>query len=160
MNMNHKRISAAVLAVLFAFASMAEAKKLPSPPAGARVVSGKQFDIYAELKESKPFAATDSMLNIYSITVEVHQTPKHGRLRFVSRMEAFDANLLDPSMWQAGDFNGDGFEDYRAVSGINNNGCHTWTTRTWLPKRARFSHGAKNTYVTDANGKQVKSCYP
>jgi len=158
--MNHKPISAAVLASLLAFASTAEAKKLPAPPAGTKVVSGKQFDIYAELKESKPFAATNSMLNIYSITVVVHQTSKHGLKRFISRMEAFDANLLDPSMWKVGDFNGDGFEDYRAVSGINNNGCHTWTTRSWLPKRARFTYGAKSTYITDASGKQVKSCYP
>jgi hypothetical protein len=153
--MNHKLISAAVLAGLLAFTSMAEANKLPAPPAGAKVVSGKQFDIYVELKESKPFPATNSMLNVYSITVVVHQTN-----RFISRMEAFDANLLDPSMWQVGDFNGDGFEDYRAVSGIDNNGCHTWTTRTWLPKRARFSYGTKSTYITDANGRKIKSCYP
>ncbi len=158
--MNHKLISAAVLAGLFVFTSMAEAKKLPSPPAGTKVVSGKQLDIYVELKESKPFAATSSMLNIYSTTVVVHQTLEHGRQRFISRMEAFDANLLDPSMWQVGDFNGDGFEDYRAVSGISNNGCHTWATQTWLPKRARFTYGAKNTYITDASGKKVKSCYP
>ena len=156
--MNHKLISAAVLAILLAFTSMAEAKKLAAPPAGTKVVSGKQFDIYVELKESKPFAATNSMLNIYSITVVVHQPSVQQR--FISRMEAFDANLLDPSMWQVGDFNGDGFEDYRAVSGINNNGCHTWTTRTWLPKRARFTYSTKNIYVTDASGKQVKSCYP
>jgi hypothetical protein len=160
MSMNHKLISAAVLAGLLALTALAEAKKLPAPAAGTKVVSGKQFDIYAELKESKPFAATDSMLNIYSITVLVRQTGKHGSQRFISRMEAFDANLLDPSMWKVGDFNGDGFEDYRAVSGINNNGCHTWTTRTWLPKRARFTYGAKSSYVTDASGKQIKSCYP
>jgi hypothetical protein len=158
--MNHKPTSAAVLASLLAFTPMAEAKKPPAPPSGTRVVGGKQFDIYAELKESKPFPATNSMLNIYSITVVVHQTGEHGLQHFVSSMEAFDANLLDPSMWQVGDFNGDGFEDYRAVSGINNNGCHTWTTRTWLPKRTRFSYGAKNSYVTDANGKRIKSCYP
>ena len=100
------------------------------------------------------------MLNIYSTTVVVHPAGKHGRQHFVSRMEAFDANLLEPSMWQVGDFNGDGFDDYRAVSGINNEGCHTWTTQIWLPKRARFSYHAKITYVTDANGKEIKSCYP
>jgi hypothetical protein len=158
--MSHKPTSAAVLASLLAFTSMAEAKKPPALPAGTRVVSAKQFDIYAELKESKPFAGTYSMLNIYSITVVVHQTSEHEPKRFISRMEAFDASLLDPSMWQVGDFNGDGYEDYRAVSGINNNGCHTWTTRTWLPKRTRFTYGTKNNYVTDANGKQIKSCYP
>jgi len=158
--MNHKLISAAVLVSLLAFTSMAGAKKLPSTPTGTKVVSGRQFDIYVELKESKPFAATNSMLNIYSTTVVVHQTSKPGRQRFISRMEAFDANLLDPSMWQIGDFNGDGFDDYRAVSSINNDGCRTWTTQIWLPKRARFTYGAKNPYITDANGKRVKSCYP
>jgi hypothetical protein len=156
--MSHKLISAAVLASLLAFTSMAEAKSPPAPPAGTKVVSGKQLDIYAELKESKPFAGTNSMLNIYSITVVVNRTDIHQR--FVSRMEAFDANLLDPSKWQVGDFNGDGYEDYRAVSGIDHNGCHTWTTRTWLSKRARFAYGAKNAYITDASGKKVKSCYP
>lgn len=158
--MNHKMTLAAALVGLLAFTAIAEAKKLSSTPKATKVASGKNFDIYVELKESKPFATTGSMLNIYSTTVVVHQTPKHGRQRFISRMEAFDANLLDPSMWQVGDFNGDGFEDYRAVSGINNNGCHTWATQTWLPKRERFTFGAKITHITDANGKEVKSCYP
>lgn len=158
--MNHRLVSVAVLASLLAFTSMAEAKRASSPPAGTKVVSGKQFDIYVELKESKPFAATSSMLNIYAITVEVHKTRKHASKRFVSSMEAFDANLLDASMWQVGDFNGDGFDDYRAVSGINNEGCHTWTTQIWLSRRARFTYHSKINYVTDANGKEVKSCYP
>jgi hypothetical protein len=160
MRVNHKIMSATVLAGLLAFTSMVEAKKLSSTPKGTRVFSGRQFDIYVELKESKPFPATSSMLNIYSTTVVVHQTGKRGRQHFVSSMEAFDANLLEPSMWQVGDFNGDGFDDYRAVSGINNEGCHTWTTQIWLPKRARFSYHTKITHVTDANGKEIKSCYP
>ena len=158
--MNHKPIYAAVFVSLLAFTSMAEAKKPPSTPAGTKVAGGKQFDIYAELKESRPFPATNSMMNIYSITVVVHPTSTRGRQRFVSRMEAFDANLLDPSMWQVGDFNGDGYDDYRAVSGINNDGCHTWTTQTWLSKRARFTYHSKITHITDASGKEVKSCYP
>jgi hypothetical protein len=157
--MKHKFISTAVLVGLIAFSSMAEAKKLSSIPKGTKVASGKQFDIYVELKESKPFPATNSMLNIYSTTVLVHQTRKHGRQRFISSIEAFDANLLDPSMWQVGDFNGDGFEDYRAVSGINNDGCHTWTTQIWLHKHARFTYHAKITYITDKDGKEIKSCY-
>lgn len=53
--MNHKLIFAAVLLGLFAFTTIAEAKKLPAPPKGTKVASGKQFDIYVELKESKPF---------------------------------------------------------------------------------------------------------
>jgi len=139
---------------------MAEAKKVFAPPAGTKVASGKQFDIYVVLKESKPFAATGSVLNIYAITVVVHKTRKHGRQRFKSRLEAVDADLLDPSMWQVGDFDGDGLEDYRAVAGISKNGCRTWATQTWLPKRERFTFGAKITYLTDASGKEVKSCHP
>lgn len=158
--MSHKLVSAAALVSLLAFTSMAEAKKTASVPKGTKVASGKQFDIYVALKHSQPFAGTSSMLNIYSTTVVVHQTGTHGRQRFFSRLEAIDANLLDPSMWQVGDFNGDGFDDYRAVSGINTNGCHTWSTQTWLPKRARFTFGAKIAYMTDASGKEVKSCYP
>jgi hypothetical protein len=160
MRMDYKLMFAAVVAGLFAFTAIAEAKKLPWPPDGTKVSSGKQFDIYVKLKESKPFAATSSMLNIYSTTVVVRQTRKHGRQRFISSMESFDANLLDPSMWQVGDFNGDGFDDYRFVSGINNDGCHTWTTQIWLPKHARFTYHAKITYITDSNGTEVKSCYP
>jgi len=158
--MNHKLISVALCAGLLAFSSLAEAKKPSAIAAGDKVAGGKQFDIYVDLKESKPFAATNSMLNVYSITVVVHPTLKHGGQQFVSRMEAFDANLTDPSMWQIGDFNGDGFEDYRAVSGINNNGCRTWTTQLWRTKLARFTYRSKITYITDANGKVVKSCYP
>ncbi|HEY4698454.1 MAG TPA: hypothetical protein VIH29_10695 [Gallionella sp.] len=158
--MSHKIISAAVLVSLLAFTSVAEAKKLSSTPAGAKVASGKQFDIYVVLKESKPFAATGLVLNIYSTTVVVHQTRRHGLQRFKSRLEAIDADLLDPSMWQVGDFDGDGLEDYRAVAGISKNGCRTWATQTWLPKRERFTFGAKITYLTDASGNEVKSCNP
>jgi hypothetical protein len=158
--MNHKLVSAAVLASLLAFTSMAEAKKISSTPAGTKVASGKQFDIYVVLKESKPFAATSSVLNIYTTTVVVHKTRKHGRQLFKSRLESIDADLLDPSMWQVGDFDGDGLEDYRAVAGISKNGCHTWATQTWLPKRERFTFGAKINYLTDANGKEVRSCHP
>jgi len=158
--MSRKLISAAVLVSLLAFTSMAEAKKVSSAPAGTKVAGGKQFDIYVVLKESKPFAATSSMLNIYATTVVVHQTRKHGRQLFKSRLEAIDADLLDPSMWQVGDFDGDGLEDYRAVAGISKNGCRTWATQTWLPKRERFTFGAKITYLTDASGKEVKSCHP
>lgn len=158
--MGHKLATTAFLAGLLAYTSMAEAKKPPSTPKGTKVASGKSFDIYVELKESKPFATTGSMLNIYATTVVVHKTRKHGRQLYTSRLEAYDANLLEPVMWQVGDFNGDGFEDYRAVSGINNKDCHTWATQTWLPKRERFTFSENIVYITDANGKQIKSCYP
>jgi hypothetical protein len=139
---------------------MTEAKNEYSAPAGTKVASGKQIDIYVALKESKPFAATGLVLNIYATTVVVHQTRKHGRQRLKSRLEALDADLLDPSMWQVGDFDGDSLEDYRAVAGISKNGCRTWATQTWLPERERFTFGAKISYLTDANGKEVKSCNP
>lgn len=158
--MNRKFVSAAVLVSLLAFTSMAEAKKVFAPPTGTKIASGQQLDIYVVLKESKPFANTGLMLNIYKTTVVVHQTKKHGLQRFNSRLEAIDADLLDPSMWQVGDFNGDGLEDYRAVAGISKNGCRTWETQTWLPDRERFTFGAKITYLTDASGKEVKSCNP
>ena len=157
--MSHKLIYAAVLFSLLTLTSMVEAKKEFSAPTGKKVASGKQFDIYVVLKESGPFAATGSVLNIYSTTVVVHQTRKHGRQRFPSRLEAIDADLLDPSMWQVGDFNGDGFEDYRAVAGLSKNGCRTWQTQTWLPDREHFTFAAKISYLTDASGKEVKSCY-
>lgn len=158
--MNHKLVSAAVLVSLLAFTSMAEAKKVNPPPAGTKVASGKQFDIYVVLKESKPFAATSSVLNIYATTIVVHKTRKHGRQLFKNRLESVDADLLDPSMWQVGDFDGDSLEDYRAVAGISKNGCRTWATQTWLPKRERFTFSAKIPYLTDANGNVVNTCHP
>lgn len=159
--MKHELVSAAVLVSLLVCTAMAEAKKMPSTPAGTKVAGAKHFDIYVEFKESKPFAATGSVLNIYATTVVVHKTRKHGRQLFKSRLESIDANLLNPSMWQVGDFNRDGFEDYRAVAGISKNGCRTWATQTWLPKgHGRFTFGAKINYLTDANGKRVLSCHP
>ena len=155
--MGHKLLSAALMCLL-ALATMAEAKKIPSQPAGTLVASGKQFDIYVVLKESKPWAGTTLVLNIYATTVVVHHTRKHGRQLFKSRLEAVDADLLDASMWQVGDFNGDGFDDYRAVSGRDKKGCSNWQTQTWLPDRERFTFAAKIPYLTDASGKEVKSC--
>lgn len=158
--MSHKLLSVVALMSLLALATMAEAKKIPSAPTGVKVASGKQFDIYVALKESKPWAATHLMLNIYATTVVVHHTRRHGRQLFRGRLEAVDADLLDSSMWQVGDFNSDGFDDYRAVSGRDKKGCSSWQTQTWLPDRERFTFGAKITYSTDASGNEVKSCYP
>ena len=159
--MSHKRLSVAVLMSLLALATLAEAKKkIPSTPEGTLVASGKQFDIYVVLKQSKPWAGTNLVLNIYTTTVVVHHTRKHGRQRFGGRLEAVDADLLDSSMWQVGDFNGDGFDDYRAVSGRDKKGCSNWQTQTWLPVRERFTFAEKIQYLTDASGKEVKSCNP
>lgn len=156
-----KKMIIAVLVSLLAFTPLAEArKKGDSTPKGNKVASGKQFDIYAELKESRPFAGTNLMLNIYATTVVVHNTQKHGRQLYHSRLEAIDADLLDPSMWQVGDFDGDGLDDYRAVAGVSKNGCRTWATQTWLPKKERFTFGAKIQYLTDANCKEVITCSP
>lgn len=137
-----------------AFAAQKEFKA----PAGVKVASGQQFDIYVAKKESKPFAATGFTLNIFESAVVVHQTRKHGRQVYGGRAEAIDADLLDPTMWQVGDFDGDGFDDYRYVAQISKAGCRTWMTWLWLPDRERFTHGAKVNYQTDASGKPTKAC--
>jgi len=158
--MSHKLLSVVTLMCLLALAQLAEAKKISSTPAGIKVASGEQFDIYVALKESEPWAGTNMMLNIYKTTVVVHHTRKRGRQRFGGRLEAVDADLLDSSMWQVGDFNKDGFDDYRVVSGRDKKGCSNWQTQTWLPDRERFTFAAKISYLTDASGKEVKSCNP
>ena len=134
------------------------AKKEFKTPDGVKVASGPQFDIYVVKKETKPFATTGFMLNIFESVVVVHQTPKHGRQRYGSRTESIDADLLDPSMWQVGDFNGDGFDDYRFVAQVSKQGCRTWNTWLWLPDRERFTFGAKINHQTDAGGKPIKAC--
>lgn len=151
------QVFAAALCVVSAGPAFA-AKKEFKPPDGVKVASGQSFDIYVVKKESKPFAATGFMLNIFESVVVVHQTRKHGRQRYGSRAEAIDADLLDPAMWQVGDFNGDGFDDYRFVAQISKGGCRTWNTWLWLPDRERFTLGAKINHQTDAGGKPVKSC--
>ena len=69
-----------------------------------------------------------------------------------------DADLLDPAMWQVGDFDGDGYDDYRFVAHLSKKGCRTWSTWLWLPDRERFTLGAKIKHQTDANGKSLKVC--
>jgi len=137
-----------------AFAS----KKPPKEPTGTKVASGPAFDIYVTHKESKPFANMGSTLAIFETTVVVHHTRKHGRQLIRSRAEAIDADLLDPSMWQVGDFDGDGLDDYRSVAQITKKGCRVWATQTWLPDRERFTFAAKIAYQTDASGKPIKTC--
>ena len=158
--MKRKFASAAVLAnvLLIAMSPVEAAKQEPAVPAGSKVASGPQFDIYVVHMETRPFAGTTSKLGIYQSTVVVQHTRKHGRQRFGGRLEAIDADLLDPSMWQIGDFNGDGFDDYRAVAGIDKQGCRTWATQTWQVDRERFTFGTKITYLTDSKGKQVNTC--
>jgi len=150
-------IPAFALSLLLAVPSFA-AKKPPKPPAGTKVYTGPSFDIYVTHKESKPFAQTGWMLSIYESTVVVHNTRRHGRQLKRSRVEAIDADLLDPSMWQVGDYDGDGSDDYRSVSQITKKGCRIWATQTWLPDKERFTSAAKIAYQTDASGKPVKSC--
>ena len=130
----------------------------PKPPAGKKVAGGPAFDIYTVRKESRPFAATGAVLNIFETTVVVHHTPKHGRQLKRSRLEAIDADLLDPSTWQVGDFDKDGFDDYRSVAQITKKGCRIWATQTWLPDRERFTFSAKIVWQTDASGQPLKTC--
>ena len=158
--MRYKILFIACFAGLLSYSLPATAKKTPSTPNGTKVASGAQFDIYAALTESKPWAGKTLKLNIYATTVVVHQTRKHGRQLFRGRLEAVDADLLDSTMWQVGDFNGDGFDDYRAVSGRDKNGCSNWQTQTWLPDSERFTFSAKIQYLTNTSGKEVKSCDP
>jgi len=148
---------ALALSAVLAVPAMA-AKKLPKPPAGTKVYTGPSFDIYVVHKESKPFAQTGWVLSIFESTVVVHHTRKHGRQLIRSRVEALDADLLDSSMWQVGDFNGDGLDDYRSVSQVTKKGCRIWGTQTWLPDTERFTGAAKIAYQTDASGRPVKTC--
>lgn len=163
--MKHHRVISfvPVLAFVLALCSFTAepvhaAKKEFKPPEGVKVASTPGFDIYVAKKETKPFAATGLMLNVFDSVVVVHQTRKHGRQRYGGRAEAIDADLLDPAMWQVGDFDSDGFDDYRYVAQISKKGCRTWTTWLWLVERERFTHGGKISYQTDASGKQVKNC--
>ena len=138
-----------------AFAAQKEFK----PPDGVKVASGQAFDIYVVRKESKPFAATGYMLNIFASEVVVHQTRRtKGRQRYPSRKEAIDADLLDPAMWQIGDFDGDGFDDYRVVNYLRKNVCRNWTTWLWLPGPERFTRSSTIKHTTDARGKPLKVC--
>jgi hypothetical protein len=164
-NMIHLRTIPFVYAIAFALVQICltagpafAAKKEFKPPEGVKVASTQSFDIYVAKKESKPYAATGLMLNVFDSVVVVHQTRKHGHQRYGGRAEAIDADLLDSAMWQVGDFDGDGFDDYRYVGNYSKKGCRTWMTWLCLPERERFTHGGKISYQTDASGKQVKSC--
>lgn len=148
----------AVALCIFSVEPAFAAKKDFKPPDGVKVASGQSFDIYVVKKESKPFAATGFILNIFEAEVVVHQTREHGRQRYPRRTEAIDADLLDPAMWQIGDFDGDGFDDYRFVAQVTKKGCRTWNTWLWLPDKRRFTFGAKMNYQTDASGKPIKVC--
>jgi hypothetical protein len=135
------------------------AQKEFKPPDGVKVARGKLFDIYVTKKESKPFGTTGFMLNIFASEVVVHQTRRTGgRQRYNSRVEAIDTDLLDATMWQVGDFDGDGFDDYRVVAQVTRQGCRVWRTWLRLPDHERFTLGTKIVYQTDASGKPVKVC--
>ena len=148
----------ALLLGVFSVGPVEAAKKEFKPPDGVKVASGEKFDIYVVKKESGPFGTSGYRLNIFEAVVVVHQTRKHGRQRYGGRKEAIDADLLDPSMWQVGDFDGDGYDDYRFVAHLSKKGCRTWSTWLWLPDRERFTLGAKIKHQTDANGKSLKVC--
>ena len=150
-------LTTSALCCLFAGEVFAS-KPSPKVPKGTKVVTGEAFDIYVIQKESRPFASTGWVLGIFESTVVVHHTRKHGRQLKGGRLEAIDADLRDPAMWQVGDFDGDGFPDFRFVAQVTKKGCRIWNTQTWLPDRERFTFAKHIAYQTDASGKPVKGC--
>jgi len=148
---------AAVLLALLALPSTAEGKKEFKPPPGIKVASGKSFEIYVEKKEEKPTSA-NSTLYIYEAVIVVQKT-RRGRQLQIHRVEARDANLLNPKSWEIADLDGDGFDDYRFVQHVSKGGCQFWDAKRWKADRERFTHaGVEFGRYVDANGKQVASC--
>ena len=147
----------AVLAGLLALPSTAEAGREFKPPSGIKVASGESFDIYVEKKEEKP-ASANSTLFIYEAVIVVHKT-RRGRQQQIHRVEARDADLLNPKHWEIADLDGDGLEDYRVVKHVTKGGCQFWEAMRWKADRERFTNGGMEfgRYV-DAKGKPVASC--
>jgi len=155
----HHVACAVSLLVLAGFHALATAApKAGKAPDGVKVASGSQFDIYVEKKESSPSGVPGNVLNVFSATVVVHKTKRPGRQLFSHRATATNADLLDPAMWQVGDFDGDGFDDFRSVAYLGKTGCRSWRTQTWLPGRERFTYAEKTAHQTDARGKPVQFC--
>lgn len=140
--------------------SASAAKKISKPPDGVKVASTAQLDIYVVKKESKPWAVEGSMLNSFGATIVVHKTDsKLGYQHSNQGMSSINGDLLDPSMWQIGDYDGDGLDDYRFVKYLSKSGCRSWQTWLWLPDKKRFTLGAKEiNHQTDAGGKPIKVC--
>lgn len=135
------------------------AKKEFKPPDGVKVASTAQIAIYVVKKDSKPWVVKGSMLNRFEATILVHKTEsKLGRQRSMQGASSIDGDLLDPSMWQVGDYDADGLNDYRFVAEVSKGGCRTWKTWLWLPDQKRFTFGAKIHHQTDASGKPIKVC--
>ncbi len=152
--------------MVFAFAffglaagSAIAAKKTSKPPDGIKVASTAQLDIYVVKKESKPWAVEGSMLNSFGATIVAHKTEsKLGYQHSNQGMSSINGDLLDPSMWQIGDYDGDGLDDYRFVKYLSKGGCRTWQTWLWLPGKGRFTLGTKINHQTDASGRPIKVC--
>jgi len=127
------------------------------PPPGVQVSTSANLEIYVESEGTKPYPGGRT-LHVVKASVVVLKTAKHGRQRKIERAEAINADLLNPDMWRIGDFDGDGFDDYRVVKEISASGCRTWWTWTYLPDRERFTFASTIAWQTDAAGKPVSSC--
>jgi hypothetical protein len=127
------------------------------PPAGVQVSTSANLEIYVESEGTKPYPGGRT-LHVVKASVVVLKTAKHGRQRKIERAEAINADLLNPDMWRIGDFDGDGFDDYRVVKEISASGCRTWWTWTYLPDRERFTLASTIAWQTNAAGKPVRSC--
>jgi hypothetical protein len=154
------RILLPIIATLIAIAPAAgQARRTtPPPPAGAKVVSGRHFDVFVSKTEEKSMGVEGFTLKIYQV-VAVAKTLTHGTQRISRRVEAINVDLLDAANWEIADFDGDGFDDYRFVAQINKNGCHTWQAERWEPDHDRFMSAPKFAHWTDAQKKVLaKSC--
>ena len=122
------------------------------PPEGARIVSGRHFEVYVAKKDEKPMAG--HTLNIYQVTA-VAKTQTHGTQWIRRRVETMNSNLLDPMSWEIVDFDRDGWDDYRYVASLTKGGCHSWEAERWEPDHDRFMMAPKYARWSDAQNKVV-----
>ena len=149
-----RRFIAVVVIGLACNGALASQRRGQAPvPSGSKVASGRHFDVYVVKTEEKP-AAAGYVLRIFQMEA-VARTAKHGIQRFKRRLEAMDADLLDARNWEIVDFDRDGWDDFRYVSGVTKKGCRTWEAERWEPEHDRFMLAAKFARWSDAQNKPV-----
>lgn len=77
-----------------------------------------------------------------------------GRSRESHRFETSGADLHDTSHWLVGDFNGDGWSDFRYVKTLLPH-CKYWWTYLWNPAKETFDLAPKIAHSTTLDNRPL-----
>lgn len=123
---------------------------------GQVVAKGKHFEI-SVAPEVTAKVLTESKIQKYRVQI-VSQSAKHKTQRSKKTLAVVNSDLTDAKNWRVQDFDGDGFDDFAYLRGVDPRGCHSWQIELWQEGSSRFLSSQSKQFAETKDGKKLKSC--